>query len=192
MADSNELDRKNLEIIRDFNDAADGLEERTDSSEFLTAAYRLERKFPILMDRARNGMERGELLESMAGVLDHIAKQSFGAKEDSLSSYETVTRIIKRLGDVFVMQLRADTVPEFYNTDQLDYVVGQLKSAAQIRDDMAGYFPNRPSSVPIQEQAQAYRKIAEQVEQISVQHGGGPKIEPPRPRRSDRTIRTRF
>ncbi len=190
MADEDELDRKDLDIIRDFNDAADGIEDRYDSRSFINAGERLSRKFGYLMDSARTGLERGELMESMAGVLDHFVKQPFEA-QDSLYNYETATRVLRRLGDAFIMNMRADTVPGHYTTEQLDYISGQLKLAARIRDDMAGYFPNRPNSAAIAEQGEAYLKIAEAVDRISAKFGGGqPKSS--RPGRGERPHRTRF
>ncbi len=55
MSDANELDRKDLDIIRDFNDAAEGLENRYDTTNFITAGDRLARKYGYLMASARTG-----------------------------------------------------------------------------------------------------------------------------------------
>lgn len=188
-----QLDRNDLDIIRDFNDAAEGLEDRYETSAFITAGDRLARKLGILMERAGTGIERGELLESMAGVLDHFAKQPFEA-QDSLQMYEMTTGVLLKLGESFVANLRTDTVPEFYKGEQLEYISGQLKSAAKIREDMADYFPNGASSAAIAEQGRVYRMIAEKIDSAVKNLGITPEPPPSsRPGKNrERPLRSRF
>lgn len=184
--------RNELDIIRDFNDAAEGIEDRYSSLTFTAAGDRLARRYGILMNAAQNGVERAELMESMAGVLDHFTKQPFEA-QDSLRNYEVATRVLQRLGAAFIDNIRADTVPGHFTTDQLDFLSGHLKSAAQIREDMAGYFPNRPNSAAIAEQGEAYRRLATDIDRVSAKFADAPKSSRPGRRDGgDRPVRTRF
>jgi len=194
MSDTDELDRKDLDIIRDFNDAAEGLEDRYDADSFSFAGDRLSRKYGNLMASARTGLERGELMESMAGVLIHLADQPF-KPDDSMRNYEIVTRALRKLGDAFVLNMRPDTVPAHYSTEQLEVVAGRMKSAAEIRENLAGYFPNRPGTAAIIEQAETYRKLGEDIAKATAKLAdlAGEKPKPAKlPRSTDRPVRTRF
>lgn len=183
--------RKNPQLVGEFNSAAEGIESKDDMSAFSDAANRIARDYAPLLNRAENGFQRAEVIESMAGVLNHIAQRNFDAQL-GLRNYETITRAVRRLGDMFITSLRPDTVPEFYTTDQVDYLSGLMKSAARIREDMADYFPDRPNSAAIAEQGAAFRRLSEDLDRVSKAYGGG-ELKSSRPRRGgDRPVRSRF
>ena len=190
-------DRRNQpDIIRDFNDAASGIEDRSTFSRFLAAGEKLAREFGYMMRFAANSaLERAELLESMAGVFDTFMRQDFKSN-DGVYTLENTTRVLRQLGDAFVANLTEATVPSYYTTDQLDNLSGKLKSAAQVREDMSGYFPDRPGSAAIAEQGLAYCRLAEEIEKISKAFGGtslqAPVEEEPRSSRPRDTYKRRF
>ncbi len=84
-------------------------------------------------------------MESMAGVLDHFRPAKPFESDDTLRNYEIVTRVTAQSwASAFLSNMRADTVPAHYTTDQLNVVSERMKSAAQIREDLAGLFPQPP------------------------------------------------
>lgn len=179
-------DRNTLDIIRDFNDAASGLEDRSQFSRFIAAGEKLAREFGYMMRSvARTALERAELLESMAGVFDTFMRQDFKSA-DGVYTLENTTRVLVKLGDAFVANLTDATIPSHFTTDQLDNLSGKLKSAAQVREDMSDYFPGRPGSGAIAEQGKAYCRLAEEIEKVSKAFGGGasPAPAPEEPRSS--------
>lgn len=166
-------DRNHLNVIREFNDAASGLDDRSHFSRFIDAAERLAREFSNLMrSAARTALERAELLESMAGVFDTFMRQDFKS-DDGVYKLENTTRVLRKLGEAFVINLTEATIPSHFTTDQLDNLSGKLKSAAQVREDMSGYFPGRPGSAAIAQQGKAYCDLAEEIERVSKAFGGG-------------------
>jgi len=178
------LDRNNLEVVYEFNDAAEGIGDRTRLAAFTTAGDRLSRRYGQLIEGAATGLERGELMESMAGVLVAFANHPFNA-EESLRTVEMTTRVLAKLAEAFLENVRPDTVPEFYKAEQLDYLSGIMKSAYKVRDDMSSFFPNRPTSTVISQQGREYLKFAEALDKLSVQYGGdkakpAPEAEPRR------------
>ncbi len=188
--------RNELDIIRDFNDAASGLEDRSKFAHFIAAGEKLAREFGYMMRFvAKTALERAELLESTAGVFDTFMRQDFKSN-DGVYALENTTRVLRQLGDAFVANLTEATIPSHYTTDQLDNLSGKLKSAAQVREDMSGYFPDRPGSAAIAEQGLAYCRLTEEIEKVSKAFGGtapqAPAPDEPRSSRPRGAYRRRF
>lgn len=189
-------DRNHLNVIHDFNEAASGLDDRSHFLRFIDAAERLAREFTNLMRSAtRTALERAELMESMAGVFDTFMRQDFKS-DDGVYKLENTTRVLRELGEAFVINLTEATIPSHFTTDQLDNLSGKLKSAAQVREDMSDYFPGRPGSAAIAQQGKVYCDLAREIEKVSKVFGGGAPQAPAagegRSRRPRDSYRRRF